>query len=317
MSWFRVESSLRTHPKIAKLARRLNVSRPTARGLVIGLWAWACDTAPDGNLTSYDAEDIAIASEWDGSAEALLDALIETRLLDRRDNETHLHDWMERAEGYKRAQKEADRRLSKKDDTTRGARVVHADGVRGARVPVTDGRTDGQDRDDREEGSKITVVRAREGEADWLHDLGSRWNSEVALERCVDVERYRSQWNGVEVHLRQRGIDVGTAVSVFVENAKSSGIICGTDGKKPHKWPLRQLLRIDRFMAVVNGEWSSKRGVTHQDALQSIIDAPLTGGGSGLRARAAALRAKREAESGPVIETTGVEIRRLEAGGEE
>lgn len=189
MSWFRVESSVRTHPKIAKLARRLGVCIPHARGLVTGLWAWACDTAPDGNLSSYDSEDLSIAAEWDGKPDDLYQALLDVRLLEQSGDGVLIHDWMERAEGYKRAQNEANRRaqkeVQKKEPGMRAPRVHHACNTR---APDGD---DGQDREDRDDGS------AAAAEADfWIPVRGS---IEPWAPKPGDVDDWRKAYPRVPV----------------------------------------------------------------------------------------------------------------------
>ena len=146
MSWFRVEPSVRTHPKIHKLARRLGVPFPHALGLMTSLWAWVTETAADGDLGSYDCEDISFAAQWDGDPKAFETALLEVRLLDRTEHGLAVHDWDERAERYERSKKEAERR-QKKRSRRHGGATVDPQWCHGG-ADGEDGRTDGHDGED-------------------------------------------------------------------------------------------------------------------------------------------------------------------------
>lgn len=237
MSWFRAESSLRSHPKIAKLAKRLSVCRPHALGLVTGLWAWACDTAPDGNLSSYDAEDLAIAAEWDGQPEDFLDALVGVRLIDREDGKLSLHDWMERAEGYRRAQKEVARRVKK---ATRAPRVPHG----GELVPLTDRPTDREDQTDR-----TTDVRNKDEQTELMKEsfdrLVAAWDSKKELAGTVATDTgLFGLWCSLflrEFATSTKG-DVLSFVEQLVNEAAKSSLILGTGGNQRRPRTLRWVL---------------------------------------------------------------------------
>ena len=51
MAWIKSQQVLREHPKLKRLARRLEVSVPAALGHLHMLWWWALDYAQDGDLT--------------------------------------------------------------------------------------------------------------------------------------------------------------------------------------------------------------------------------------------------------------------------
>lgn len=87
---FRLATSIKSHPKIVKLRRRLGAEGVLA---YIFLLAHVAECKRDGRLTGMDAEDIAIAGTWDGEAKAFVDALIELRLLDATDDGLAIHDW--------------------------------------------------------------------------------------------------------------------------------------------------------------------------------------------------------------------------------
>lgn len=113
MSWFQLEDSFYGHPKILRLSRRLGVNEAQAAGHVVLLWTWTLRMRPDGDLTGFEAEDVALASKWLGDSNTFVDSLVEIGLLDKSENGLEVHDWLERAERYNRSKKEAERRKNK------------------------------------------------------------------------------------------------------------------------------------------------------------------------------------------------------------
>lgn len=99
MAWIESHQELARHPKTLRLARRLGVSVPAAIGHLQLLWWWAMDFAPDGSLTAFDDAEIADAVMWDGSPDALIDALSAAKFIDcAPDGEGYvIHDWQDYA----------------------------------------------------------------------------------------------------------------------------------------------------------------------------------------------------------------------------
>jgi hypothetical protein len=95
MAWFPSHQSLARHPKTHRLMARLKTSRAETVGHLNLFWWWCLDYAPDGALTGFSAEEVAIAMEWDGDANALLDALIFAGFIDQTDAGLVVHDWDE------------------------------------------------------------------------------------------------------------------------------------------------------------------------------------------------------------------------------
>ncbi|NIQ98263.1 MAG: hypothetical protein GWN87_32065, partial [Desulfuromonadales bacterium] len=100
MAWRKLEATFHGNPKSKRLARRLEIGRATARGLISGLWSWALLHAPDGDLVGFDGEDIAEAVDFDGDADDLIRALVEVRVLDREGDRLSIHNWLERGGSY-------------------------------------------------------------------------------------------------------------------------------------------------------------------------------------------------------------------------
>jgi hypothetical protein len=92
VSWLESHQSLRDHPKTRKLARRIG-GLTNAIGTLHCLWWWCLDYAPDGDLSGHDAEDVAIACEWEGDPKELIDMLVASGFLDREKKTLRIHDW--------------------------------------------------------------------------------------------------------------------------------------------------------------------------------------------------------------------------------
>lgn len=89
MAWLESHQEVRDHPKTRRLARELGIHRMQAIGHLHGLWWWALDYAPDGDLSRFEDQDIADACDWDGDAGQLVQALRTHGWLDGQ----QLHDW--------------------------------------------------------------------------------------------------------------------------------------------------------------------------------------------------------------------------------
>lgn len=93
MAWIESHQSLRSHPKTKRLARALSVSVPTAIGHLHCLWWWSLDYAPEGDLSGFEAWEIAEGAMWDGSAETFMTALETASFY----QDGKLHDWQDYA----------------------------------------------------------------------------------------------------------------------------------------------------------------------------------------------------------------------------
>jgi len=124
------------HPKTIKIQRTLGSDGVLS---LIRLWAFAAQYKPDGILTGMDADDIEIASKWNGMQGALLTALLTHKWVDERIDESGsktylLHDW-EDHQGYvchsenrsKQAKRAAETRWKNKEKCS-----PNADSIEGA-----------------------------------------------------------------------------------------------------------------------------------------------------------------------------------------
>ena len=103
MAWIESHQELRDHPKTKRLARLLGCSLPQAIGHLHLLWWWALDYAQDGDLTGYDAADIAEVCQWQGDPDEFVDALLRCGIdgrpgfLEQTDGRLVIHDWWQYA----------------------------------------------------------------------------------------------------------------------------------------------------------------------------------------------------------------------------
>ncbi len=103
MAWIESHQGLAQHPKTKKLARILDISIAQAVGHLHLLWWWAIDYAQDGDLSGYEAEDIAEAAAWDGDAGEFVEAMVAARgssglgFLEDNGKGLLIHDWYDYA----------------------------------------------------------------------------------------------------------------------------------------------------------------------------------------------------------------------------
>lgn len=80
--------------KMKRLARRLDLPRYAAIGLMESLWKLAERDAPQGDIGKLSNEDIAVALDWRGNENDLISALVQCGWLDETDfARLWVHDW--------------------------------------------------------------------------------------------------------------------------------------------------------------------------------------------------------------------------------
>lgn len=101
--WIQVYSNLLQHPKTGTLAVELDLKcsdveiEAVAVGILVSLWTWAVQNAPNGDLSNTNPRTIARAANWKRKPETLIVALKTSGFLDE---DMKLHDWEEYAELY-------------------------------------------------------------------------------------------------------------------------------------------------------------------------------------------------------------------------
>ena len=143
--WIELHDTARDHPKVIKLARDLGTKQVYALGHLASLWTWVLRMAPDGNLSSFEDDDIEIAAQWEGEPGAFVEACVARKLLDRRGGALSVHDWedfsgslkaAERARNY-RARK-AESKATSRDGHARSRDITQTDQTRPTRPDQTD-----------------------------------------------------------------------------------------------------------------------------------------------------------------------------------
>lgn len=109
--WCRLYSQFRNSFKVRHLATSLGIREVHARGHLVSLWCWVTDYRPDGNLKNVIDDDIAAAADWDGDAQTFVNAMLQTKWLDKN---RKIHNWTIYAESYRRAETKKKSRVGKK-----------------------------------------------------------------------------------------------------------------------------------------------------------------------------------------------------------
>ena len=94
-----------TSPKIRMLGVLLEIPWLHAVGLCGALWRFTGKHAPTGEIGLHSNEEIAIALEWTGDPQSLVEAFVRSRLMDRVDGPERLlvHDWPDHSPRHVRA----------------------------------------------------------------------------------------------------------------------------------------------------------------------------------------------------------------------
>ncbi len=184
--WIELHDTVREHPKIAKLARRLGVPLVQAIGHVTALWCWTLRMAPDGDLRSFDSEDIEVAAMWEGPPGAFVAAAVAVRLLDARSNGHVIHDWDDYSGSLKAAERKRKERERKQAEGP-GAVVylLWSASREMAKIGFTENLVRRLEEHEREWGERLEVVAYVPGSPE----------SERALHAELSEERQgRSEW---------------------------------------------------------------------------------------------------------------------------
>lgn len=135
MAWIESNEELAAHPKTKKAARLLEIAIPTMLGHLHLLWWWCLKYAQDGDLSQYEADDLADAAAWEGDATRFVRALLDCGpgesfgfLEQSEDGGLMVHDWMDYAGKLIERRQVNARRM-------KDARAKHMQRTCGATVP--------------------------------------------------------------------------------------------------------------------------------------------------------------------------------------
>lgn len=96
MAWIELHDTLPDHDKVISVADSLNIDKDLVVGKLVRLWVWALNNREDGTFKARDVHTIAEVMRYKGKPQRLVDALVEARLLDLKDDIYIIHDWDER-----------------------------------------------------------------------------------------------------------------------------------------------------------------------------------------------------------------------------
>ncbi|HEY4757769.1 MAG TPA: hypothetical protein VIH43_04365 [Chthoniobacterales bacterium] len=89
------------HTKLKRLCRDLKVRHYVGIGILEALWHMTALESPQGNIGKLSNEDIAFGIDWQDSQDVLIDALVQSKWLDRHpEHRLLVHDWHEHCDDY-------------------------------------------------------------------------------------------------------------------------------------------------------------------------------------------------------------------------
>ena len=96
MAWIQSQQEIARNPKTKRAARALGISLPQLVGHLHILWHWCLDFAPDGDLSEFDAAEIAEAAMWETKPHPFIDALLQNGFLEETEAPGYvIADWFE------------------------------------------------------------------------------------------------------------------------------------------------------------------------------------------------------------------------------
>ena len=147
MAWIEAHQGLSQHPKTKRLARMLNISVREAVGSLFMFWWWAMEYAEDGDLSDYEATDIADAVQWEGNPEEFLKAMIECGpgnkygFIEKTEDGMFIHDWEDFSGRYfekREKNRQRQQKFREKNSVTRYENVSNESVTRESRGYITE-----------------------------------------------------------------------------------------------------------------------------------------------------------------------------------
>jgi hypothetical protein len=210
--------------------------------------------SPDGDLSSFDNEDIEDAAGWDGDSGLFLKSASKNKLLDEIESGSfQLHDWIDYASRLKaRVRKRAERERKKRDSHGDS----HNSESQNVTVTLTDRPTDQTDQTDH-------IPDSSESVSDQIRELESRYGSEIEIIREAREACALSRKNGkmsdsvwLKVLRELAPHDIGVvleAITIFIERHADGekneryliAIVRGI--QKKEGWPFSNQTKIKRL----------------------------------------------------------------------
>jgi DnaD/phage-associated family protein len=124
MAWLKIDETLSDHPKVIKVAEALKLDKDMVVGKLVRLWIWALNNREDGVFTRQDVGTIAEVMRYKGKADKLIQALVESGLLNEKGGSWIIHDWTDYAGGYVEKRAATNERKQKERQRKRDERVT-------------------------------------------------------------------------------------------------------------------------------------------------------------------------------------------------
>lgn len=159
MAWISVHDTV-FGPKLRDLYKMLNSNVPEALGILVVLWHWGRENADkDGNILNADEEDISrfLYGQCIGCRldfDKVVNALIATGWIDKRDGKLSLHDWSTWQDQWYKAKEKREADTKRKRDARQ--RMAENASSASASAPTTDKDTANEvtDEEQKAEGGK-------------------------------------------------------------------------------------------------------------------------------------------------------------------
>lgn len=187
MAWIKIDQTLRDHKKVLSVSDSLDIEPVKVTGMLVLIWLWSLDNAPDGSLGGISNRSIARAAQWDGDADEFVEALKNAGLLDiSAEGGLELHDWYEYA-GKLVEKREAERERSR-------LRRAKTNGQQADDREETDGRPTDRPTDDREEtdGKEKSRVEKSRVDISFTSEANASEESEPAAADPIPYEAIKT-----------------------------------------------------------------------------------------------------------------------------
>lgn len=179
MAWIEAHQGLPQHPKTKRFARMLNISTREAVGSLFMFWWWALEYASDGDISKYDATDIADALQWDRDPEELVNALINCGpsgskgFIEKTDSGMFIHDWNKfGGRLFERREKNRIRQARLREKNVSDESVTHDKSVSESNVTSEQKKT--------KDTVTLPLIHETEDEAVTLKKIIDMWNDRLA-----------------------------------------------------------------------------------------------------------------------------------------
>jgi len=268
MAWIKIDQTLRDHKKVLSVSDDLDVDPVKVTGMLVLIWLWSLDNAPNGSLEGISNRSIARAAQWDGDADEFVEALKNARLLDvSADGGLSLHDWYEYA-GKLIEKRETERERSR-------LRRAKANGQAEDDHETTNGQPTDEQTDDRAEtvGKEKSESRVRvdslSSEANASEEAETPAADPVPYEiikneyhdRCPSYPRVRklsaNRKKAIAARYKEYKGNLATFLELF-DMAEASPFLKGQNGRNwsaDFDW----LMKSDNMAKVLEGKYNDAR----------------------------------------------------------